>query len=61
MKIIKDIAPNSGSYANEASYFQANWQEKFESKNYDRLFYIKNKYDPNGFFFCHQCIGSEIW
>jgi hypothetical protein len=61
MKIIKDIAPNAGSYANEASYFQENWQEEFWGDNYDKLFDIKNKYDPNGLFFCHQCVGSEIW
>ena len=38
-----------------------NWQQVFWGDNYNRLLKIKNKYDPNGLFYCHHCVGSEYW
>lgn len=61
MKLFVDAAPNSGTYVNEADYFQKNWQYVFWGKNYERLLKIKNKYDPKGLFYCHHCVGSERW
>lgn len=61
MKLFMDAAPNAGSYANEANYFQKNWQKDFWGSNYPRLLKIKQKYDPNGLFYCHHCVGSELW
>ncbi len=55
------LAPDSGTYANEADYFQKNWQQAFWGKNYPQLLKIKLKYDPNGLFYCHHCVGSEYW
>ncbi|NDU12978.1 hypothetical protein FWH90_07840, partial [Francisella tularensis subsp. holarctica] len=54
-------APDAGTYANEADYFQKNWQQVFWGSNYSKLLKIKNKYDPNGLFYCHHCVGSEYW
>ncbi len=59
MKIIRDATPGAGSYANEADFFEANWQQEFWGKNYPRLLAIKRKYDPVGLFYCHHCVGSE--
>ncbi|HEY4832775.1 MAG TPA: BBE domain-containing protein, partial [Waddliaceae bacterium] len=59
MKIITDATPESGSYLNEADYFQKNWQHAFWGKHYPRLLKIKQKYDPNGLFKCHHSVGSE--
>lgn len=61
MKELIDLAPNSGTYANEADYFQKNWQQDFWGDNYSRLLSIKQKYDPQGLFYCHHCVGSEFW
>lgn len=61
MGMIKSLAPNAGTYANEADYFEPNWQEAFWGSNYPKLLEIKNKYDPNGLFYCHHCVGSESW
>ncbi|QIW09853.1 FAD-binding protein [Francisella sp. LA112445] len=61
MSMIQNLAPDAGTYANEADYFQKNWQKIFWGNNYPRLLDIKNKYDPHGLFYCHHCVGSEYW
>ncbi len=58
-EIIRKLTPDSGSYANEADYFEPNWQQSFWGPNYSKLLDIKRKYDPDNFFTCHHCIGSE--
>ncbi len=50
----------SGSYWNEADYYEPNWQRSFWGTNYDKLLAIKIKYDKSGFFSCHHCVGSEL-
>lgn len=57
----KKLAPQAGTYVNEADYFQANWQTAFWGENYAKLLEIKKKYDPDGVFYCHHCVGSEEW
>lgn len=61
MKLLMDAAPSAGAYANEADYFQQNWQQAFWGDNYAKLYGIKQKYDPDGVFYCHHCVGSEKW
>lgn len=61
MQMFRDLAPNAGSYANEADYFMQDWQKAFWGKNYRRLLKIKQKYDRSGMFICHHCVGSEQW
>jgi hypothetical protein len=61
MKIIRDATPGSGSYVNETDYFEPDWQRSFWGGNYQRLSEIKRKYDPEGLFYCHHCVGSEAW
>lgn len=52
----------SGSYWNEADYYEKDWQTSFWGEaNYPKLLIIKQKYDPNGLFTCHHCVGSESW
>jgi len=51
----------AGSYANEGSFFEPNWQESQWGANYPRLLEIKQKVDPAGLFVCHHCVGSEGW
>jgi FAD/FMN-containing dehydrogenase len=61
MKIIREATPGTGSYVNETDYFEPDWQRSFWGENYPRLLQIKQKYDPEGLFFCHHCVGSEQW
>lgn len=61
MEILRQAAPDSGSYANEADYFEGDWQRQFWGRHYPRLLEIKNKYDPLGLFHCHHGVGSEGW
>lgn len=61
MHLFMKAAPNAGTYANEANYFQKNWQRDFWGQNYRKLLKIKKEYDPKGLFFCHHCVGSEFW
>lgn len=48
-----------GAYANEASYFESDWQEQFWGSNYSKLLDIKRKYDPTNLFRVHHGVGSE--
>jgi len=59
MKLFVDAAPYAGAYANEADYFQKDWQRAFWGRNYAKLLKIKKKYDVSNFFNCHHCVGSE--
>ena len=61
MKLIREATPGSGSYVNETDYFEPDWARSFWGENYPRLLEIKRKYDPDGFFYCHHCVGSESW
>jgi len=58
MKYLNEATPGSGTYSNEADYFQENWQQAFWGKNYSRLLQIKEKYDPDHLFHCHHSVGS---
>ncbi|HEV2098873.1 MAG TPA: BBE domain-containing protein, partial [Stellaceae bacterium] len=61
MTELRKIVPESGSYLNETSYFERDWQKAFWGPNYPRLRQIKDKYDPDGLFFVHHGVGSEDW
>ncbi len=58
---LRAVAPNSGSYFNETSYFEKDFQASFWGPHYPRLAEIKRKYDPDGLFFVHNGVGSEGW
>lgn len=56
---LRQLAPDSGAYFNEANYHEPNWQWQLFGKNYPRLRSIKQKYDPSGLQWCNRCVGSE--
>ncbi|KAK6224062.1 hypothetical protein LQW54_000209 [Pestalotiopsis sp. IQ-011] len=58
---LKQLDPNSGAYFNEANQNEPGWQWDFFGEHYDRLYAIKQKYDPYGLLWCRQCVGSEDW
>jgi hypothetical protein len=56
---LEAITPGSGAYLNEADFDQPNWQETFWGDKYSKLRSIKNKYDPETFFYARKGVGSE--
>ncbi|RJE24366.1 FAD binding domain protein [Aspergillus sclerotialis] len=58
---LRQLAPDTGAYVNEANPNEPDWQWSFWGPNYPRLQAIKQKYDPDGLFWCLHCVGSEAW
>ncbi|HEY1721756.1 MAG TPA: FAD-binding oxidoreductase [Magnetospirillaceae bacterium] len=58
---LRRVAPDAGSYVSESSYFTKNWQTAYWGANHARLAAVKAKYDPEGLFFVHNGVGSEVW
>ncbi|HEX3430892.1 MAG TPA: FAD-binding protein [Rhizomicrobium sp.] len=58
---LRKIAPSAGSYVSESNYFNPAWQHAFWGANYNRLYAIKQKYDPDGLFIVHHGVASEVW
>ena len=61
MPAIEAVTPGSGAYMNEANFQQPKFQEAFFGANYKQLLCVKNKYDPEGFFYALNAVGSEAW
>jgi FAD/FMN-containing dehydrogenase len=59
IQILREATPGSGSYVNETDYFEPDWKRSFWGIHYDKLLAIKHKYDPDGLFVCHHCVGSD--
>ncbi|KAL2430427.1 FAD-linked oxidoreductase hmp9 [Exophiala dermatitidis] len=58
---MKSLAPNTGSYMNEADRLDPDWKIDFYGSNYDKLLSIKQKYDPSSVFYCPTCVGSDAF
>ncbi|XXH05348.1 hypothetical protein Hte_011774 [Hypoxylon texense] len=58
---LEEITPGGGAYLNEGNIYESNFQETFYGSNYDRLKYIKARYDPNDLFYGPTAVGSEGW
>ena len=58
---LRDLAPDTGAYMNEADPTEPEWQKAFWGENYKRLARLKRKWDPRGVFWCRACVGSEEW
>lgn len=50
-----------GSYLNEASVMEPNWQAEFYGKQYDRLLDVKKAVDLKGVFYVTTGVGSKDW
>jgi|EP01047_Picozoa_sp_COSAG01_P035681 hypothetical protein len=54
--------PFSGSYWCETDYDDLDFaRSHWGAVQYQKLLAIKDKYDPDGLFVCHHCVGSERW
>ena len=58
---LRKVAPGTGSYVAESSYFEIDWQDAHWGANYARLLAVKRRWDPDGLFFAHHGVGSEGW
>jgi hypothetical protein len=58
---MRDLAPNTGSYMNEADRLDPLFLQDFYGENLAKLQAVKMKYDPLGIFYCPTCVGSESW
>jgi FAD/FMN-containing dehydrogenase len=56
-----DGEPFSGSYWNEADYEDPHWQVSHWGVHYPRLLALKQNLDPQGLFYGHHAVGSELW
>ena len=56
-----DLAPDTGSYVNEADPYQADFRKAFWGVNYPRLLAIKRTVDPTDLLWCIACVGNERW
>ncbi|KAJ4344897.1 uncharacterized protein N0V89_012642, partial [Didymosphaeria variabile] len=55
------LAPNTGTYMNEANREDPDYKTNFYGSNYGRLLQIKNSRDPKSVFYCPTCVGSDEW
>lgn len=58
---MRALAPNTGSYMNEADRLDPLFLQDFYGNHTSQLEAIKAKYDPQSVFYCPTCIGSENW
>ncbi|XP_064613369.1 uncharacterized protein LOC135477143 [Liolophura sinensis] len=49
-----------GVYLNYAAYDLPNWKTDFWGNKYDDLLTVKKTWDPENFFYCRHCVGSEL-
>ncbi|TVY60837.1 putative FAD-linked oxidoreductase [Lachnellula suecica] len=61
VQYLRDLAPDSGAYINEAFINEPSWQTAFWGSNYAQLAQIKKSVDLNDVFWCHPCVGNEGW
>ncbi len=53
--------PGAGAYMAEADINEPNFQQAFYGSNYNRLYTLKQQYDPHGLFYTPTGVGSEDW
>ncbi|RDW86998.1 uncharacterized protein DSM5745_03640 [Aspergillus mulundensis] len=58
---LRQLAPDSGAYFNEAYEYEPPWQSSLFGSNCPRLLFVKQKYDPDSVLWCPHCVGSEAW
>ncbi|EAW22098.1 FAD/FMN-containing protein [Aspergillus fischeri NRRL 181] len=54
------VGPDGGTYVNEASPYEPQWQRVFWGKKYDRLLSVKKRVDPTQLFVCNRCVGTDL-
>lgn len=57
----RDVSPGAGAYMNEADINEPDFQQSFYGSHYDRLYKLKQQYDPHGILYAATAVGSEDW
>ncbi|KAF7983609.1 hypothetical protein HWV62_20522 [Athelia sp. TMB] len=57
--VLAALAPESGTYQNEANVDEPDWERTFWGDNVQRLKAVKRKYDPDNFFAVWHGVGWE--
>ncbi|KUI67216.1 putative FAD-linked oxidoreductase YvdP [Cytospora mali] len=60
-QVLRELAPDSGCYVNEAWPNEPDFQRTFWGDQYERLEEIKREFDPADVFWCHPCVGNQGW
>jgi hypothetical protein len=55
------VCPDSGAYMSESDIQEPHFQQAFYGSNYDRLYKLKQWYDPTALFYAPTGVGSEEW
>jgi len=61
MNELRAVAAGGGAYVSESNFFETDFQHSYWGNNYARLAEIKKRFDPDGLFFVHNGVGSELW
>lgn len=59
--LLIDVAPDGGSYSNEADTFMPQWRHEMYGDNWEKLLKVKDKWDPEGVFFSRHTPGADKW
>lgn len=54
-------SPGAGAYMSEANINEPDFQQSFYGSNYERLYKLKQKYDPWSLLYAPTAVGSEDW
>jgi hypothetical protein len=57
----RSTCPDAGAYMSESDIQEPNFQQAFYGTNYQRLYELKQKYDPTFLFYTPTGVGSENW
>ncbi|KAH9911306.1 FAD-binding domain-containing protein [Epithele typhae] len=60
-RVLRELAPDSGCYFNEASTLEPDFRQVFFGSNYPALKKVKARYDPHQLFVVNKGVGSEDW
>ncbi|KAH2042236.1 hypothetical protein KXW51_000440 [Aspergillus fumigatus] len=55
------VGPDGGTYVNEASPYEPQWQRVFWGKKYERLLSVKKRVDPTQLFVCNRLMDENMW
>lgn len=55
------LAPDTGTYMNEAGWEDPNWKANFYGAQYSGHLATKKRLDPSGVFYCPTCVASDEW
>ena len=58
---MKRLAPSTGAYMNEGDVNDEDFEGDFYGSHWSVLARVKERYDPEGVFYCKTCVGSEGW